>query len=92
MSKKDRIFVLYAGVFTQKGKKVPDVNVGFFLKPNVNGKFSMYAEIGLTKGKGSGFLKTSYAIGQKQKAKKPEVKNLEKKSIFPRKTPRRGKR
>ncbi len=71
----------YIGVFGQKGKKAPDVNVGFFLKPNVNGKFSMYAEVGVTKGKSSGFVRLSRAIGNKPKdALKEKPKN---KSIFP---------
>ena len=72
LSKKDKIFVPYIGVFGQNGKKVPDVNVGFFLKPNKNGKFAMYTELGVTKGKASGFLRLSYHL-DKNKVK-PEVK------------------
>jgi len=76
LSKKDKIFVPYIGVFGQKGKKVPDVNVGFFLKPNANGKFSMYAELGVTKGKSSGFVRLSRAIGNKPRdALKEKSKN-----------------
>jgi hypothetical protein len=95
LSRKDKIFVPYVGVFGQKGKKAPDLNLGFFLKPNVNGKFSMYAEAAITKGKGSAFLRLSHAIGGGKTVSKPRDQlhsQQSKKSIFPKKIIRKGRK
>jgi hypothetical protein len=95
LSKKNKIFVPYIGVFGQKGKKSPDFNIGFFLKPNANGKFSMYTEAGFTNKKVSAFLRLSHKIGSDKSVKKPRDqlhKENIKKSIFPKKPIRKGRK
>jgi len=90
LSKKEKIFVPYFGVYGQKGKKAPDVNVGFFFKPNVNGTFSMYAEAGVTQGKASGFLRLSKTLGGK-KSTATQNSQKDRKSLFG-KFQRKGRR